>query len=366
MFNSLYFMGFILLIITFMMAAIPYLTRKSEQFGVAIPQSVYNRDDIAKMRRQYATYIVMTGITLTITQVILTFFVSELIAIIVFNVIVFGFLFASFFLYLPFHRKMKAIKRSEKWTESRKQTTVISTSFREDNIVISNWLFLIPFIITIISVLVTFLLYDKIPNEIPMHTSFSGEVRYDEKNVFNLLLMPGMNLFMIGLFMFINNMIKHSKQQVNAENPKVSKVQNILYRRKWSRYLFVMLLLTVAMFTFVQMAFIFPSLQPYEEIVMLTIIGFIFITTIVLSFKTGQGGSRIKIDDELNETVMDKDEDQYWKLGQFYFNKNDPAIFVEKRFGVGWTNNWAHPISWIFIVLIIGLAVGIPLLLTYL
>src|SRR5699024_12291640 len=97
MFNSLYFMGFILLIITFMMAAIPYLTRKSEQFGVAIPQSAYNRDDIAKMRRQYATYIVMTGITLTITQVILTFFVSELIAIIVFNVIVFGFLFASFF-----------------------------------------------------------------------------------------------------------------------------------------------------------------------------------------------------------------------------------------------------------------------------
>src|SRR5699024_89818 len=366
MFNSLYYVGFILLIIIFMMAAIPYLTRKSKQFGVAIPQSVYNRDDIAKMRRQYATYIVMTGITLTITQVILTFFVSELIAIIVFNVIVFGFLFASFFLYLPFHRKMKAIKRSEKWTESRKQTTVISTSFREDNIVISNWLFLIPFIITIISVLVTFLLYDKIPNEIPMHTSFSGEVRYDEKNVFNLLLMPGMNLFMIGLFMFINNMIKHSKQQVNAENPKVSKVQNILYRRKWSRYLFVMLLLTVAMFTFVQMAFIFPSLQPYEEIVMLTIIGFIFITTIVLSFKTGQGGSRIKIDDELNETVMDKDEDQYWKLGQFYFNKNDPAIFVEKRFGVGWTNNWAHPISWIFIVLIIGLAVGIPLLLTYL
>jgi uncharacterized membrane protein len=29
----------------------------------------------------------------------------------------------------------------------------------------------------------------------------------------------------------------------------------------------------------------------------------------------------------------------------FYFNKNDPSIFVEKRFGVGWTINFAHPIG---------------------
>src|SRR5699024_8274734 len=111
---------------------------------------------------------------------------------------------------------------------------------------------------------------------------------------------------------------------------------------------------------------IFPHLQRYEDVVMLSIIGFILISSIVLSFKTGQGGSRINIDDTLNETVIDKDEDKYWKLGQFYFNKDDPAIFIEKRFGIGWTNNWAHPISWIFVVFIIGLSVGIPLLLTYL
>src|SRR5699024_3440243 len=238
------------------------------------PQSVYKRDDIAKMRRQYALYILLLGIMLTILQIIVTILFTELFAIIVFNLIVFGFLFASFLLYLPFHRKMKKIKEREKWAESRKQTTIISTSFREDNIVVSNWFFIIPFFITVSSIMITFMLYDRIPNEIPMHTSFSGEVRYDEKNIFNLFLMPGMNLFMIGLFMFINNIIKHSKQQINAENPEISKMQNILYRKKWSRYLYWMLLLIVAMFTFVQIAFIFPNLQGYEDIVMLSIIGF--------------------------------------------------------------------------------------------
>src|SRR5699024_5074169 len=113
-------MTFILFMITIIMATIPYLTRKSEQFGVAIPQSVYKRDDIAKMRRQYALYILLLGIMLTILQIIVTILFTELFAIIVFNLIVFGFLFASFLLYLPFHRKMKKIKEREKWAESRK------------------------------------------------------------------------------------------------------------------------------------------------------------------------------------------------------------------------------------------------------
>ena len=33
----------------------------------------------------------------------------------------------------------------------------------------------------------------------------------------------------------------------------------------------------------------------------------------------------------------------------FYFNRNDPALFVEKRFGIGWTVNMANPRSWFFL-----------------
>ncbi|MDV2687407.1 DUF5808 domain-containing protein, partial [Alkalihalophilus lindianensis] len=64
-----------------------------------------------------------------------------------------------------------------------------------------------------------------------------------------------------------------------------------------------------------------------------------------------------------NGKVMDRDDDRYWKLGVFYFNPKDPAIFLEKRFGIGWTNNWAHPLSWVFIIVVILLAVGLPILL---
>jgi uncharacterized membrane protein len=33
------------------------------------------------------------------------------------------------------------------------------------------------------------------------------------------------------------------------------------------------------------------------------------------------------------------DDDRYWRGGVIYINRDDPAVFVPKRFGVGWTVN---------------------------
>jgi uncharacterized membrane protein len=39
--------------------------------------------------------------------------------------------------------------------------------------------------------------------------------------------------------------------------------------------------------------------------------------------------------------------DNYWKAGVFYWNPDDPAIFVSKRVGIGYTMNFANKWSWI-------------------
>jgi uncharacterized membrane protein len=56
------------------------------------------------------------------------------------------------------------------------------------------------------------------------------------------------------------------------------------------------------------------------------------------------------------------DDDQYWKGGLFYFNKNDPSVFVEKRFGIGYTINFANPIGYFILILPIVLMLIIPFL----
>ena len=62
---------------------------------------------------------------------------------------------------------------------------------------------------------------------------------------------------------------------------------------------------------------------------------------------------------------MDKKEQQEiwhhdsknWKLGFIYYNKEDKRWFAPKRIGLmGWTLNFAHPISYLLLVAIFAIA----------
>jgi uncharacterized membrane protein len=77
--------------------------------------------------------------------------------------------------------------------------------------------------------------------------------------------------------------------------------------------------------------------------------------------RTGQGGanlSRARSEaDILNQTppVGDRTPDQCWRAGIFYVNPEDPAILVEKRFGIGYTLNFGRPAAWLLMAAILAL-----------
>ncbi len=54
-------------------------------------------------------------------------------------------------------------------------------------------------------------------------------------------------------------------------------------------------------------------------------------------------------------SAMFHDDDRYWSGGIFYNNPDDPALFIEKRYGLGWTLNFGHPQAKL---VLIGLLVG--------
>lgn len=61
--------------------------------------------------------------------------------------------------------------------------------------------------------------------------------------------------------------------------------------------------------------------------------------------------------DSANPANAGRDADSCWKAGLFYVNPDDPALFVEKRIGIGYTLNFARPMSW----LILGLSILGPI-----
>lgn len=79
---------------------------------------------------------------------------------------------------------------------------------------------------------------------------------------------------------------------------------------------------------------------------------------IVVLARLGQEGSRLLAKEQESSStstlpIGDRIPDRYWKLGIFYFNRDDSAVLVEKRFGLGYSLNFARPTAWVILSLIL-------------
>jgi uncharacterized membrane protein len=52
-----------------------------------------------------------------------------------------------------------------------------------------------------------------------------------------------------------------------------------------------------------------------------------------------------------------KSDPKNWKLGVVYYNPSDSRSFVAKRVGIGWTLNFAQPLSYLVPIAVILLAI---------
>ncbi|MFC4025735.1 DUF1648 domain-containing protein [Oceanobacillus longus] len=365
--NSFIFILVLILIPVFIATIfIPYWTRRTDSFGVTIPAEIFYRTDIKGMRKRYAVSTSILSLLLTVIFLIsITFLPNNENSIsILFSAILTFYIISSFLVYVKYHTDMKRIKEKENWINENSQLVFVDIRFRDQKLTYSNLWFLFSFLITIVTIILTLQSHQQIPDRIPMQYNFAGEVtNWAEKSYRSVLLNPVMQMYLTILFLFINKMIARAKQQIDPENPEESIRKNVLFRRRWSAYIIITGLALTVMFTIIQLSFIYHINQQVLTFIPLIVTLGLIIGSIILSITTGQGGSRVKSISEKNGNVINRDDDKYWKLGQFYFNKEDPALFLEKRFGVGWTINLARPMAWIIFFGIIGFAFAIPFLL---
>jgi uncharacterized membrane protein len=92
------------------------------------------------------------------------------------------------------------------------------------------------------------------------------------------------------------------------------------------------------------------------------------IALVIALARLGQGGSRSapggrqQPQGTVSQPVGDRTDDRHWRLGVIYFNRDDPSVLVEKRFGIGYTLNFARPMSWTLIILVLLLPLAVTLL----
>ncbi|MCL2493016.1 MAG: DUF5808 domain-containing protein [Clostridiales bacterium] len=369
------------------LAFMPFLTRKTELFGVSIPSKEYMRRELVGMRRGYRNIMVIVGLALMGAHLLfqlnpalnggltleeasglagnggLRFVAPFIVTVCVYCV--FGFL-----LYLHYHKCMKNYKEQFGWSEAGQAGPVIiaDTEPAGRESISFNWLWLYAFIAAV-SVIAVIFIWPYVPDRVVTNTGLDGTPdAWVDKGPGAVLPLLASQWFLMVTFALCLLIVRHARRQIDPAAPEASREQGRRFRRISSVLLFVcgaafgilMGVLNITMLLGVNLA--------AYAVFMLVAFAVIIIVMIAILIRVGQGGSRLAVRgvagnaDKTADTGAANapvDNDAYWKLGQFYFNRNDPAIFVEKRFGIGWTMNWGHPVSWLIIAAVVVVIVAV-------
>ncbi|MBE0069704.1 DUF1648 domain-containing protein [Thermoanaerobacterium thermosaccharolyticum] len=351
--NGLYFVNLLMpyLILIVIGVITPFITRKTIVFGVHVPKDFLKDKEIQRIKTVYIINFLTVSLIFLILVVIKMRNINFAVGGIFVEVII------MFAMYMKAHHEIAALKSKREWSKGKKEVAVVDIDFRKEKIVVSPLWFLLPAAIVILTLAVGIYMYPNIPQRIPVHFNFRGEAdSFADKSILSVFSICIVQTVMTALMFFSYKMIELAKQQIDPSDPEISKEKNLRFRRIWSGFVVFASIIINAMLMVT--AFIVygvgGSWQNNMAIFSLLMVLVITIVVIVISIKTGQGGERIKIGHENEKlTSVDRDDDKYWKGGLIYYNPDDPALFVEKRFGVGWTFNFARPTAWLFILAII-------------
>ncbi|ABS40354.1 DUF1648 domain-containing protein [Clostridium botulinum] len=359
-------LGFCNLLLLAFQIVTPKTTRKDIFLGVRIPEEESEKMEIKNIYRNFVLWNIMISLPVIF---LLSFIVYKFNNIGLFVLFTFIYIFISFLIYLKFNNDVKKLKSNKNWFKNKKQVIAIDTEFSSEDAnksLISPWWFLIPILIILITIFMNIKAYPNLPNKVATHWDFNGNVNgYQNKSTFLIYQMPLMELFITSIFFLCYKIIGWSKKQISAVNPEESKTRNKLFRRILSIYITfsaiaMTIFLSIINFQIMKVIDINDKYMMYFSLIFtLSII----IATILLGVKVGQGGSNLKLNykNDNKNNFINKDDDDHWILGNtIYYNKEDSSLFIEKRFGIGWTINAGRPLGLIFyIVLILIIIVSI-------
>jgi uncharacterized membrane protein len=355
----------LLLVVCF--AFIPYVTRRTELFGVTLPAAHSRDPQLMRLRASYRNQLLVAGALLVALSVWLglAYPLDATAPFFIWIAAVFVYLFVSFALYLPKHFAMRRIKVERGWDivpADKAGVVLADTAPPARDVVSPVWLLLFPLII-LLTLGAAWLVWPQVPAVVPIHFNLEGVADgFADKGPVPVLLLVGAQVFMALVFAFVYVVIRRTKRQIDATNPLTSRLQDVRFRRLLSGFLIGMGAVLEVMFG----AMLVMSLLAVEQMWLvlgpsLGLLVLVFAFMVILMFRVGQGGSRLR-DEPVPSVVpptvnVNVDDDRYWKLGQFYFNPADPAFFVEKRFGIGYTCNFSRPAAWVLIGAFVALIV---------
>lgn len=362
----LWIMGFVLLLILLLNWVMPSLTPETLIFGVRIPNTHVGHEQVVRARTSYywglALVTVASFVAIFIELALghqghirpATWGIWLTLAVVV----------ACYLNYYMTHRRLRHAKAVGDWYQGQKQALAADTSARQMKGASLLWMW--PSIIVIaVGFVIGAIKYPQLPSRFAVHYNLAGQANgWADKSIFSAF-----GPLLIGVVLTVlMSLVLWSLNRAAVHIDPADSDEDIAHKRTFQNRLIALVWLLIA---FVDLAMLFVSIttwQVWQQTTQAVSLGalipligcLVFVVIIILLAVSHRRRhdkttvAKTAIGGKATTGYVHRDDDRFWRGGAFYFNKNDPAFLVPKRFGIGWTLNMAHPLAW---VIIIGLVI---------
>ncbi len=339
----------------------PFFPSGNTYMGVILDTSYHKTPEAKKILRMYVLYTTLALLIGTIMSVLILYFVKDAYDTALVSIPT----FIQFFLYLLVfalaNKKALAYKKTLNLPTHAHPSFLVDTAFMEqkDKIkVLYKRLLIIPICLAILTAAYSLYRYNDIPGLIPTHFNLFGQVDgWAQKSYLSVLFPSGMHILLIVIFGYSLNSAFSTRGKLSKENLEESKAITLTYLKGMT----ISILLLVLATTFMMISLVFAMINGtplnlfyYYGSLLLLVIGLI-----LMYLHTNRYKKRITPMTEKENLVSPEDQDDCWKWGMFYYNPNDPAILVNKRYGLGWTVNFGSIQGKLFIILLCVILIAI-------
>lgn len=353
-------MGLIYLLLVVAHLLMPSFVRPNLPFGVRVPEDRVGDPTIAAERRAYRIWVLLIGVVAValVGAVVAVTGQQSLVAVgLALLVIVY------WVVYYRAHLHLQAVKTREGWFAGQHQAVAVDTDLLTSPPALP-WGWVLPAVaILVATVAIGVHQYPGLPATLVVHWSAGGTpTRFAPRSVASafsgVFAQAGLTLILAALGAFLPRM----RQDLDAARPTASALQ----ARGFRRAMFLGLAVLTAC---VNLSLLVTSLAQWGVLasrsallaygpIALTLVGAVGV--IAVAFRAGQGGFRLPVagsTEPARPGVANRDDDRNWIGGALYFNRHDSSFLVNKRYGVGWTLNFGHPIAWVVVLALVALVV---------
>ena len=326
---------FLLYILTYFTQA---LSGKRQFYGISLNSDYFNKDEFKNLDKKYKLF---TTIGFIISLIL------ELASIYIFKAYVtssilpmLAFCLYNFFVYINIHNKVKSLKSELSLNISdldlEKTKVILDTEFiQEKNKIVKRYslLHLIPIIVVTIVCVYALANYNSIPDTIPTHWGPSGNAdAFSDKSFVKILAIVGM-MIGLGVVIYISSISSlKTRAKLSINSIDNSKKAHLHYLNMFG---FTFLILNIGCeVLFIDILIATINTSSVNPLILWPTTIIIILTANYQMYLYYKSPNKSK-----NAVYSIDDDDSLWIFGCIYNNPDDPSLFVNKRFGAGWTVN---------------------------